>query len=64
MLFYWEPVELPEKGSHMVVFLGPTNNPTGKVLDLYVAMLHISNDFGKNNLERCFVAPSSIGTDK
>ena len=29
-------------------------------------MLHISSDFvihGENNLERCLLAPSSIGTD-
>ena len=33
MFFNWEPLELPENGSYMVVSLGPTNNFTGKVLD-------------------------------
>ena len=33
MFFNWEPLELPENGSYMVVSLGPANNFTGKVLD-------------------------------
>ena len=33
MVSNWEPLELPENGSYMVVSLGPANNFTGKVLD-------------------------------
>ena len=33
MVFNWEPLELNEDGSYMVVSLGPANNFTGKVLD-------------------------------
>ena len=32
-MFNWEPLELPDNGSYMVVSLGPANNFTGKVLD-------------------------------
>ena len=33
VFFNWEPLELPENGSYMVVSLGPADNFTGKVLD-------------------------------
>ena len=47
MFFNWEPLELPENGSYMVVSLGPANNFTGKVLD--------SLEFGSVLMLACLV---------
>ena len=40
MLFHEEPVELPENGSNMIVFVWPANASAGKILNsLELAML-------------------------
>ena len=38
-LFNGEPVELPENGSNMIVFRGPANHSTSKILN----SLEVSN---------------------
>ena len=47
VFFNWEPLELPENGSYMVVSLGPADNFTGKVLD--------SLEFGSVLMLACLV---------
>ena len=47
VFFNWEPLELPENGSDMVVSLGPADNFTGKVID--------SLEFGSVLMLACLV---------
>ena len=52
-LFNWEPLELPENGSYVVVSLGPANNFTGRVLDsLELGGVRLCRGFTSNSLAK------------